>query len=91
MVSVKEGSRVQVDKLLVWHREGIKPNSVRILFQKRTNKEKYLEKRGVRKKLKMGPGMKLDIDSIFVYIIKFFIVNYVNVHQVRFLVSVCFR
>ena len=64
MVSVKEGSRVQVDKLSVWHREGIKPNSVRILFQKRTNKEKYLEKRGVRKKLKIEPGMKLVVTLI---------------------------
>ena len=27
MASLKEGARVQVAKLLVWHREGVKPNS----------------------------------------------------------------
>ena len=32
-----------------------------------------------------------DIDNILVYIIKFFIVNYGNVRQLRFLAFVCFR
>ena len=50
MVSVKEGSRVQVAKLLVWHREGIKPNSVRILFLRERKKRKGQIKKSIWKR-----------------------------------------
>ena len=67
MASLKEGARVQVDKQLVWHREGVKPNSVMEdtlswgRKRRRTKKEMYLAKRGVRKMLKIEPGMKLEV------------------------------
>ena len=97
---MKEGSRVQVNKLLVWHREGVKPNSVMedTISWGRKRREKDTErnvsgnewsKEEVEDRARDETCS--DIDNILVYIIKFFIVNYGNVRQLRFLAFVCFR
>ena len=100
MASLKEGARVQVAKLLVWHREGVKPNSVMedTISWGRKRREKDTErnvsgnewsKEEVEDRARDETCS--DIDNILVYIIKFFIVNYGNVRQLRFLAFVCFR